>query len=334
VLVVLAGGFRVLEGRMAWPSLMTFLMALMQTHEPARMLAHTYANIQYNIPGAERLNQLMAIRTEIADRSDARPLRKAPQRIRFENVSFAYEHAPVLEEINLEIRTGEVIGLVGPSGSGKSTLMNLSVRFYDPTAGRITFDGVDLREVRLQDLMRQVAIVLQEPFLFGDTVRENIRYGRPTATAAEVEAAARAAHLHDEILTLPRGYETRIGPGGHGLSGGQRQRINIARALLKDAPILLLDEATSALDSVAETKVQAAIDRLMVGRTSLIAAHRLSTLRHADRIVVLCRGRVEAIGTHHQLLDRSPTYRAMWERQSLASGLPSDDVEPAVAIAS
>jgi ABC-type multidrug transport system fused ATPase/permease subunit len=337
VLVVLAGGFRVLKGEMQWPALMTFLMALMQTHDPARVLAHCWANIQYNIPGADRLNELMAIKTGVVDRTDALPLRNPPRRIRFENVSFAYETDVVLRDLNLEIRAGEVIGLVGPSGSGKSSLMSLAVRFYDPTVGRITFDGVDLRDFRLDDVMAQVAIVLQDPFLFSASVRENIRYGRPGATPEEVEAAARDANIHEEVMALPDGYDTPIGPGGYGLSGGQRQRINIARALLKDVPILLLDEATSALDSVSEMKVQEALERLMVGRTTLIAAHRLSTLRHADRIVVLSHGEVEAVGPHQELLRTSPTYRVLCERQSLAGELSSLDTaseEEVVAIAS
>jgi subfamily B ATP-binding cassette protein MsbA len=323
VLVVLAGGFRVLHGQMQWPALMTFLMALMQTHDPARILAHCWANVQYNIPGADRLNELMEIKTDVVDRTDALRLQNPPRRIRFENVSFAYETETVLRNLNLDIRAGEVIGLVGPSGSGKSSLMSLAVRFYDPTEGRITFDGVDLREFRLDDVMAKVAIVLQDPFLFSTSVRENIRYGRPDATPEEVEAAARDANIHDEIVALPNGYDTPIGPGGHGLSGGQRQRINIARALLKDVPILLLDEATSALDSVSEMKVQEALERLMVGRTTLIAAHRLSTLRHADRIVVLSDGEVEAVGPHAELLRTSPTYRAVCERQALGVSVPT-----------
>jgi ABC-type multidrug transport system fused ATPase/permease subunit len=182
-----------------------------------------------------------------------------------------------------------------------------------------------------------VAIVLQEPFLFSASVRDNIRYGRPGATPAEVEAAARAANIHEEIMALPDGYETPIGPGGHGLSGGQRQRINIARALLKDVPILLLDEATSALDSVSEMKVQEALERLMVGRTTLIAAHRLSTLRHADRIVVLSHGEIEAVGPHEELLRSSSTYRTLCERQALAGASPAMDAAPEdeiVAVAS
>src|SRR5262249_9176285 len=201
--------------------------------------------------------------------------------------------------------------------SGKTTLLGLVARFYDPTAGTVCFDGQDVRTLRLQDVYRQVAIVTQEPFLFATTVRENIRCGRPAASDAEVEAAARSAEIHDEILAMPLGYDTLLGPAGRILSGGQAQRVNIARAILKDAPILLLDEATSSLDSIAEAKVQLAIDRLMEGRTSCIVAHRLSALRHADRILVLDRGAVAALGPHEVLLRDCPLYRRMWETQLL-----------------
>src|SRR5262249_55969497 len=196
---------------------------------------------------------------------------------------------------------GETIGVAGPSGSGKTTLLSLVARFYDPSVGAVRFDGRDVREFRLRDVYRQLAIVTQEPFLFAASVRENIRCGRPDASDAEVEDAAHVAEIHEEILALPLGYDTALGVGGRILSGGQAQRINVARAILKNAPILLLDEATSSLDSIAEEKVQRAIDKLMAGRTSFIVAHRLSTLRHADRILVLDQGKCVGLGAHDEL---------------------------------
>jgi subfamily B ATP-binding cassette protein MsbA len=325
VLVLVLGGFEVLAGRLSWASLLTFVMALTTLFEPVRKGAHIYAAVQQYTPGMERLGELLARKPDIDDRPNARALGQAPRRLSLEGVSFDYGHEPVLRDLNLEIRAGEVIGIVGPSGAGKSTLMSLLLRFYDPTSGRICIDGTDLRDVQLGSLYDHLSAVLQTPFVFNATVRENIRYARMDAADEEVERAARDANLHDEILGLPLGYDTRLGLGGQDLSGGQRQRLNIARALLKDAPILLLDEATSSLDSVSEVRVQEAIERLMVGRTVIAIAHRLSTLRCADRIVVLRDGRVEAVGSHDELLRASPTYLALCRHQfvSLDAGAPN-----------
>lgn len=320
VLVIVLGGFEVVGGRLTWPALLTFVMALTSLFEPVRAGAHIYAAVQQFTPGLERIGELLARRPDIEDRPDAIRLSHAPRRITVEHLSFGYGDEEVLRNVNLEIHAGEVIGIVGPSGAGKSTLMSLLVRFYDPSAGRICLDGTDLRDVKLASLYENVAAVLQTPFVFNATVRENIRYGRMSASDAEVEAAARDANLHDEIVALPQGYDTRLGLGGQDLSGGQRQRLNIARALLRNAPILLLDEATSSLDSVSELRVQQAIERLMQGRTVIAIAHRLSTLRRADRIVVLRDGRVEAAGPHEELLRRSPTYRTLCEHQFLSLG--------------
>lgn len=315
VLVIVMGGYEVVAGRLDWPALLTFVMALTSLFEPVRKGAHIYAAVQQFTPGMERIGELLARKPDIEDRPGARALSRPPAQISLERVSFGYGEDEVLRDVDLEIQAGEVIGIVGPSGAGKSTLMSLLVRFYDPTRGRVCLDGVDLRDIRLGSLYDNVAAVLQTPFLFNATVRENIRYGRMEATDEEVEQAARDANLHDEILALPLGYDTRLGLGGQDLSGGQRQRLNIARALLRNAPILLLDEATSSLDSVSEVRVQEAIERLMQGRTVIAIAHRLSTLRCADRIVVLREGQVEAVGTHEQLLRRSPTYRTLCEHQ-------------------
>lgn len=332
VLVIVLGGFEVLRGRMSWPALLTFIMALTALFEPVRKGAHIYAAVQQYTPGMERIGQLLARRPDICDRPDALPLPRPPRTLTLENVSFDYGHNAVLRELNAEIRAGEVIGIVGPSGAGKSTLMSLLLRFYDPTRGRICFDGTDLRDLKLSSLYDHLAAVLQNPFVFNATVRENIRYGRMDATDAEVERAARDANLHDEIMALPNGYDTRLGLGGQDISGGQRQRLNIARALVKDAPILLLDEATSSLDSVSEVRIQQAIDRLMKGRTVIAIAHRLSTLRCADRIIVLSEGRIEAVGTHEDLLRISPTYLTLCQHQFVSLDTPAPEVRETVEV--
>lgn len=332
VLVIVLGGFEVLRGRMSWPALLTFIMALTALFEPVRKGAHIYAAVQQYTPGMERIGQLLAHSPDIRDRPDALPLPRPPRTLTLENVSFDYGHNAVLRDLNAEIRAGEVIGIVGPSGAGKSTLMSLLLRFYDPTRGRICFDGTDLRDLKLSSLYDHLAAVLQTPFVFNATVRENIRYGRMDATDAEVERAARDANLHDEIMALPNGYDTRLGLGGQDISGGQRQRLNIARALVKDAPILLLDEATSSLDSVSEVRIQQAIDRLMKGRTVIAIAHRLSTLRCADRIIVLSEGRIEAVGTHEDLLRISPTYLTLCQHQFVSLDSQASEVRETVEV--
>jgi ABC-type multidrug transport system fused ATPase/permease subunit len=255
----------------------------------------------------------------VRDRPDAAPLLAAPARIRFDHVSFAYRDAPVVRDLCIEVRAGETIGIVGPSGSGKTTLLGLLMRFYDPTAGRVLFDDQDLRDLRHADVYEKMALVTQEPFLFTASARDNIRVGRPGASDAEVEAAARAAYIHEEIAALPEGYDTRLGVGGRELSGGQRQRVSVARALLLDAPILVLDEATSSLDSIAETEVQRAVDRLMEGRTSFVVAHRLSTLRNADRLLVLDQGVAVGFASHAELLRDCEVYRRLHETQQIGA---------------
>lgn len=326
VVVIVLGGFQVMHGALAWPSLLAFVMAMRSLQGPLNNINMHYVQIQTYGASVQRLEELFREKPEIADRPDARRLLTPPQTIAFENVGFAYADRTVLDSISFEVRAGETIGIVGPSGAGKSTLLNLLVRFYDPTSGRVLFDGVDLREYRLRDVYDQIAIVTQEPFLFAASVRDNIRYGRPAATDAEVEAAARDAYIHEEILQLPDGYDTPIGVGGRGLSGGQRQRINVARAILKNAPILLLDEATSALDSVAEAEVQRAIDRLMANRTSFIIAHRLSTLRHADRLLVLDSGRLAGFAPESQLIAECTTFARAFAQQHSQSLTDSEVV--------
>jgi ABC-type multidrug transport system fused ATPase/permease subunit len=319
VVVVVLGGFQVLNGSLEWPALLAFLMALRALHGPLNNANDAYVRIKNHAAAVERIEELLAVRAEIAEAPDAMPLEHAPRVITFDRVSFGYGENAVLQEISFQLRRGETLGIAGPSGGGKTTLLNLVARFYDPSEGTVRFDGVDLRRFRLADVYDELAIVTQEPFLFTTTVRDNIRAGRPNASDSEVEAAAIAADIHDDILALPDGYETVVGTGGRTLSTGQAQRINIARALLKNAPILLLDEATSSLDSLAESRVQLAIERLMHGRTTFIVAHRLSTLRSADRILVLDHGRCAGLGPHAELLHTCPLYRWMWETQQIGA---------------
>jgi len=296
-----------------------FVTALVTTTSPIRSLSEVNANIQQGLAAARRLFALLDTVPEVMDRPAARALAPFRDRIRFEHVGFAYaEGLPVLHEISLEIRRGEVVALVGSSGAGKSTAMDLVPRFYDPTAGRITMDGVDLRDATAASLRAQLGIVTQETIVFHDTVRNNIAYGLSDASDRDVQAAAEASNAHGFIRALPQGYDTVIGDRGVKLSGGERQRIAIARALLKNPPILLLDEATSALDTESERLVHEALERLMRDRTVLVIAHRLSTVQHADRIVVLERGRVAASGTHRELLDQDGLYRRLYDLQFVA----------------
>jgi subfamily B ATP-binding cassette protein MsbA len=325
VVVVIAGGFQVLGGTLSWPSLLAFLMAVRAALGPLNSINTSYLEIQRYRASAVRISELLEERPKVTDRADARPLERPPDRIRFDHVSFAYESTEVLSDICFEVESGETLGIVGPSGCGKTTLLCLAARLFDPSAGRVRLDGEDIRAYRLSDVYRLVALVPQEPFLFCASVRDNIRCGRPGATDAEVEAAARAAEIHDEILELPEGYETVLGTGGRSVSEGQAQRLNIARALLKNAPILLLDEATSSLDSISESKVQRAIDSLVQGRTTFVVAHRLSTLRNAGRILVLDRGRQAGLGSHGRLLQDCELYREMWRPQESSAAGSSHD---------
>ena len=244
---------------------------------------------------------------------------------------FAYDDGgPTLTDVSFEVRRGETVALVGPSGGGKTTILNLIPRFYDATEGRVTIDGHDVRSVTMTSLRDRIALVTQEPFLFDDTIRANIAYARPDASQAEIEQAAREAAAHDFILSLPQGYETEVGEAGARLSGGQRQRIAIARAFLKDAPILLLDEATSALDTESEAQVQAALSRLMAGRATILIAHRLSTVRGADRIYVIDKGRIVETGNHQSLVRKRGLYARLAASQHLdASGDAPGEAETA-----
>jgi len=318
IAVLTVGGREVGAGRLDWQSLMGLLVAMMAVYAPVLGLLQVYGRIRSVVPNLDRVNRILRATPEVADVPNAMPLRDAPQLIELQGVSFAYDRETVLQDVTATFHGGEVIGVVGPSGSGKSTLLALLLRFYDPTAGRILLDGVDLRLLRHGDLMDACAIVLQEPFLVPDTVANNIRLARPDAPMDDVIAAAKAANIHDEIMLMDDGYETVLGQreDGRGISVGQKQRICIAAALLKNAPILFLDEATSNLDSVSERAVQVAIERLMKGRTTFVVAHRLSTLRAADRILVLDQGRLAGLGKHDELLRACGTYRRLWGHQA------------------
>ncbi len=298
---------------------MLFVGALLTTMSPIKSLSEVNTNVQQGVTAAQRIFTLMDTLPEIVDRPGAQALPALRQRIRYESVGFAYRAGtPVLRDVSFEIAHGQVVALVGTSGAGKSTTMDLLARFYDPTAGRITLDGVDLRDATVVSLRSQLGIVTQETILFHDTVRNNIAYGLRDASDRSVRAAAEAAHAHAFIQRLPKGYETLIGDRGVQLSGGERQRLAIARALLRNPPILLLDEATSSLDTESERLVQDALERLMHDRTVLVIAHRLSTVQHAGRIVVLDGGQVAASGTHAELLQQDGVYARLYNLQFVA----------------
>jgi len=308
-------GGRILAGELSAGKFFSFVAAVLMLYQPVKSIGRVGQIALQGAAAAERIFEVLDARSAVPD-TGTQALAPFAAELRLEQVDFSYDgQRPVLDGVTLSVRKGEVVALVGSSGGGKSTLVNLLLRFYDPTAGRITLDGVDLRQVPLRALRAQMALVTQDTVLFNDTVRANIAYGLPDRSQADVERAARLAHAHGFIEALPRGYDTVIGERGALLSGGQRQRMAIARAFLRDAPILLLDEATSALDAESEREVQRALESLMgfgeeaAGpRTTLVIAHRLSTIRHADRIVVLAGGRVAEEGKHEELLARGGDY--------------------------
>jgi subfamily B ATP-binding cassette protein MsbA len=316
--IIAYAGWRSLHGHAEISHLMAFIMALVLGAQSMRFLANYQPILTEGLAAAARLFATLDEEPAIRDREGAMPLARATGEVRFENVRFAYEPGePALAGVSLEARPGQTVALVGPSGGGKSTILNLIPRFYDVGKGRITLDGRDIRDLTLKSLRDQIALVTQEPFLFDDTIRANIAYSRPDASDAEIEAAAEAAAAHEFIQQIPRGYDAQVGEAGARLSGGQRQRIAIARAFLKDAPLLLLDEATSALDTESEAKVQQALERLMRGRTTLLIAHRLSTVRRADVIYVIDKGRVVETGTHESLALEGGLYARLAKSQDL-----------------
>ncbi len=298
-----------LDGRLSVGDIVLFLSYLGSLYAPLEAVMYSTSTIQGAAGSARRVWEVLQAERNVADKPHAVPLTDARGAVQIEQVTFGYEPGrPVLREISLDVRPGETIALVGPTGAGKSTLVSLIPRFFDPWQGAVRVDGRDVRDLQLRTLRQHVAIVLQEPFLFPISVAENIAYGRPRATPAEIEAAAHAANAHDFIARLPNGYQTIIGERGATLSGGERQRLSIARALLKNAPILILDEPTSALDVETESKLLEALERLTQGRTTFIIAHRLSTIRRAGRIVVIQDGQIAEMGTHQELLAHGQVY--------------------------
>ena len=317
VLIYFGGGL-VLRQALGIGDLVAFFLYLERLYEPVRALSEAWDSVQQALAGSERVAELLDVEPDVCDRPNALELAtRAVGAIRLTGVSFWYREGDVvLQDINLDIAPGTVTALVGPTGVGKTTLSKLIPRFYDVCAGSITLDGRDIRDITLQSLRRQISIVLQDVFLFHGTARENILFGRPGASEEEMIAAAQVANAHEFIQQLPNGYDTMIGERGVKLSGGQRQRIAIARAVLKDAPILILDEATSSVDAETEMLIQQALERLMVGRTTIVIAHRLSTIRSADTIVVLEGSRVVQQGTHEELMAQPGLYRRLNEVQT------------------
>jgi subfamily B ATP-binding cassette protein MsbA len=317
VLILWIGAWQVLvAGTMTGATLLAFLTLVLRLLQPLKQLSQMRTTAQSSLASAERLFEILDSPAEFQRDRGTREKGVFERDLRFVGVSFTYGDAPVLSDIDLDARKGEVIALVGPSGSGKSTLVDLIPRFYEPSSGRILLDGIDTREIKLPALRSLTGIVSQETVLFHDTVRNNIAYGATDKyTQTQIEAAAKAANAHEFIMELPRGYDTLLGERGTRLSGGQRQRLAIARALLTDPPILILDEATSALDTESERLVQEAVDRLLQGRTVFVIAHRLSTITHADQILVLDRGEIVERGTHAELLARRGAYYRLYSLQ-------------------
>jgi ATP-binding cassette subfamily B protein/subfamily B ATP-binding cassette protein MsbA len=314
-----------LDGRLSVGTIIVFIAYLAFLYGPVNTLAYTASTLRYTAANAERVLEVLDTPPDVRDSPDGRDLRLAGH-VRYEGVTFGYQPGrPVLAGVSLEARPGEVVAIVGPTGAGKTSLVNLLVRFFDPWEGRVTVDGYDLRHLRLRSLRQQVAIVLQEPFIFPLSVAENIAYGRPDASRDEIVAAAVAAHADEFVRRLPDGYDTVVGERGATLSGGEKQRLAIARALVKDAPILVLDEPTSALDARTETYLLGALEQLMAGRTTLVIAHRLSTIRGADRILVLAQGRIVEQGRHAELLARDGLYASLYEQQ-MGGGRPGRGV--------
>jgi ATP-binding cassette, subfamily B, bacterial MsbA len=315
VLVMWYGSRQIQAGVLTAGDFTAFLTALFFMYTPVKKLSKANQSIQQALASYTRVEEILKHDSRILDFPEASELPRLSQQIEFQNVSFQYAEIPVLHDISIEIRAGEVVALVGPSGAGKTTLVNLIPRLYDVTEGRILIDGQDLRNVTLSSLRAQIGLVTQETVLFDDTVAANIAYGTPNASSSQIEDAAHSAYAHDFISRFPEGYHTKIGERGHRLSGGQRQRLALARAILRNPAILILDEATSELDAESEIAIQKALSEFTLHRTTFIIAHRFSTIRKADKIIVLEKGRIQEIGTHEDLLDSKGLYRKFHELQ-------------------
>jgi subfamily B ATP-binding cassette protein MsbA len=318
-MAVLFGGVALILGQLwglSFGALAAFVGVMQSTYGPLRDLTRGWTKLQEAVPSAERFFEILDERSETPDPTDAVQLTGIQHGIRFAKVTFSYGREPVLRDVSLDVKRGEMVAIVGATGSGKTTLADLLLRFYDPDVGAIEVDGVDLRRIARESWLEHLAVVTQEPFLFAGTIRDNIAYGRPGASEADLREAARVAHVDEFLDRLPAGLDTDVGDAGTLLSGGQRQRITIARAVLKNPEVLIFDEATSALDAKSERLVQEAIDGLLAGRTTFVIAHRLSTVRHADKILVLEHGTVAEIGTHDELLARGGRYAELMSHQS------------------
>lgn len=316
VIVLWYGGHKVMAGDITIGMLIAFNTYIANLNGPISNLGFQVSVLTRAAAGAQRIFELLDTKSDVTEKPDAKVLGRVTGEVAFEDVSFSYSTGEtVLEGISLKVKPGQRVAVLGMTGSGKSSLVNLVPRFYDPSSGRVLVDGIDVRDVTLESLRNNIAIVLQETFLFSTTLKENIAYGKPGATMDEVIAAAKAAQIHEFIMSLPDKYETEVGERGVGLSGGQKQRMAIARALLMDSPILILDESTSAVDVATEHLIQAAMDKVMQNRTAFVIASRLSTVMNADMVVVLERGRIAAVGTHSELIQQEGLYRTIYELQ-------------------
>ena len=315
--VIWFGGSQVIDGNLTVGKFIAFLAAVLMLYEPVKKLSKLNNVLQEGLAATDRVFDIIERESEIREIDNPREIETRPHRVTLENVWFSYDQQEmVLENINIDVEAGEVLALAGMSGGGKSSLVNLIPRFYDVTSGSIRIDGINIRELSLSSLRKQIAIVTQEPILFNESIRNNIAYGNPGASDEDVAAAARAAYAYDFIMDFPKQFDTNIGELGSRLSGGEKQRICIARALFKNAPILILDEATSSLDAESEMLVQKALENLMKGRTTFVIAHRLSTIGYADRIVVIVNGRIVEQGKHEELLAAKGEYYKLYQMQN------------------
>jgi len=325
VFILLYGGIQVMSGEITIGTLVAFNSYLLLLLQPMRFLGFITSFMQRALAGAKRIFEIVDAVPVIKDKSDAVELSSIKGHIRFENVSFSYGQEPVLKDVTFEAKPGETIALLGTTGSGKSSIISLIPRFYDITGGKLTIDGCDVRDIRIECLRKHIGIVHQETFLFSTTIKENIAYGSPTASMDEIENAAKAAEAHDFIASFAEGYNTVIGERGSTLSGGQKQRVAIARALLKDPKILILDDSTSSVDIETEFQIQKALQALLKNRTTFVITQRLSTIKNADKIVVLDAGQIMEIGTHDELMNKNGLYRRIYETQLATQAKPESE---------